>query len=325
MPSPEPLVSAVVVSFNTKTLTLRCLESLVSQREVRLTVYVVDNGSTDDSARAIANRFPEIRVIEMGDNVGFGPGNNAGAARVGDPHLLLINSDAWFNEPRALRTMVEAMAEAPKCAVLGPGLVGEDGRVQIGARRFPSMLREALDRTELCRLLPARIRERALLGRHVRPSERIECDWVTGACMLLRTSVFHQVGGFAPEIFMYGEELDLCLRIKRSGWRVFFDPSVEVTHAGGGSGAGGEWKVRAATAHERYALSRDRGEAYGWCFAVVRAGAATVEWLLFSAAAALGNDDYRRRRAGHARNIARAARGELRHRARVMGAPGAPA
>jgi len=320
--SPEPLVSIVVVSFNTKEVTLRCLQSLFMQRGVKATVYVVDNGSVDGSLGAISEHFPEVRLIEMGRNAGFGPANNAAVSEVEDPFVLLINSDAWFNEPTALRDMIGIMRDEPKCAVLGPRLVGTDGRVQIGARRFPSMLREALDRTELCRLLPEDMRSRSLLGRHAQPVDRIECDWVTGACMLVSLTAFREVGGFPPEVFMYGEELDLCMRLKRGGWRVLFDPSVEVTHAGGGSGAG-PWKVKAATAHERYALARDRGATYAWCFTAVRAASAMVEWLLFGGAALVRRTEYHRLRARQARSVGWAALEELSHAARTVGPPGA--
>jgi GT2 family glycosyltransferase len=127
-------------------------------------------------------------------------------------------------------------------------------------------------------------------------------DWLTGACLLLRGEVLRAVGGFDPALFLYGEDFDLCWRIRRAGWEVTFDPTVTVLHEGGSvGGALTDWKIRLALAGEAYVVRKHRGHAYFAAFAVGRAAAYTLRWLLQGAAGLFGGGERRREQAARAR------------------------
>ncbi|MEZ4415147.1 MAG: glycosyltransferase family 2 protein [Gemmatimonadota bacterium] len=303
--STTPQVTAVVVSYNTRELTIRAVASLEEQRGVDVAAVVVDNGSADGSVEALRARFPQIQVIEVGENLGFGRANNLGALHATTPYLLFLNSDAWFSDQDGLAALVEAADRDELCAAVGPRVESEDGSLQWSARRAPTIARELCTRTELWRLLPQAWRSGWLLGPQFAHDRRQTVDWVIGACMLVRTEWFHGVSGFDPAIFLYGEELDLCLRMRRSGGRIWFDPAASVIHVGGASGEGtSARKVGRVVSGERIALARDRGEAYAWAFSLARAIAATVEGTLFGIAGALRGGSYRRVRAREAVHVA---------------------
>jgi GT2 family glycosyltransferase len=215
-------VSIIIVSFNARAHLERCLQSLHDSPPSRLReIIVVDNASSDGSADA-ARRWPAVRVIETGANVGFAAGNNVGIRASSGEYLLLLNSDTEV-PPGAVDALATALDRDPSVAVVGPRLVDPGGRAElsIGPMVGPwAELRQKL-------LMPARAEQ--LARRRQFP------DWVSGACLLVRRADAEAVDLLDERFFMYLEDVDFCAAIRARGRRVLFTPDVEVTHMRGGS------------------------------------------------------------------------------------------
>jgi len=220
------VVSIIIISFNTRQLTLDCLRSVrASVQGMPTEVWVVDNASTDGGVEAIRAEFPEVRLIANARNVGFGPANNQAMRVANGEFFLLLNSDA-FLEQDAVNELVAFLRESPKIGVVGPRLLNADGSLQVSCFRFPSPSHAWCDNLWLTRGY----------GRWKHDSVR-RVDFVSGACMLVRREVFEETGGFDEQFFMYSEESDWQRRIWNAGWQVAFTPSARVVHLGGASGA----------------------------------------------------------------------------------------
>jgi GT2 family glycosyltransferase len=220
-------VSVVVVSFNTRPHLLRCLASLGAQVTLPLQVIVVDNASDDGSAEAVGAGYPAVQVIENGANLGFAAACNRGLREARAPYCLLLNSDAEVYAG-AVEALAAVLDERPDVGIVGPRTVGSDGgpQVSFGPDLTPS---SEWRQRRLVRALrerrPAAVREvEALSAREQEPA------WVSGACLLARKAALDAVGGLDERFFLYEEDVDLCLRVKRAGWRILYTPRAVVVH-----------------------------------------------------------------------------------------------
>jgi hypothetical protein len=197
-----------------------------------LEVIVVDNASTDGSLAMLARDFPEVKAIASVDNIGFSGANNIAMREAPGDFYLLLNNDAVVT-PGAVDTMLRIMQEKPDVGALGPLLRNEDGSVQLSYGSMISLHTEAIQRF----LTRGNARGNPLVRRLVENRSKKEAypDWVSGACMMLRAEILEKVGLFDDCFFMYSEEVDLCERIRRAGYRVFYTPETEVIHVGGKS------------------------------------------------------------------------------------------
>ena len=233
-----PVLSVVVVSYNTRELTVRCLAELYADLAgasagTSAEVFVVDNGSVDGSVATIREAFPDVSVIAVGRNAGFAAANNLAIARAAGEYILLLNSDA-FVRPGAVAALVAYLRAYPGAAVVGPRLLNLDGTLQPSCFKFPSPRRAVCEYT----LLTAAFPNHPVLGdlrAWPHDAERT-VDFVIGACMLVRRAAIEQVGPFDEAFFMYAEETDWCRRFGTAGWTVGFTPAAAVTHVNGGSG-----------------------------------------------------------------------------------------
>lgn len=227
-------VSVVIVSWNTRELTLAALRSFLPCADPPLEVIVVDNASSDGSADAIEAAFPSVRVIRNPRNLGFGGGVNAGLLAARQPLVLLLNPDTRVVGD-ALPRLVDYAEAHPEAGIVGPRVVGEDGRLQASRFRFPSLWNQLLAATYLYQLLPrSRVFNRERFGGS--PVDRpAAVDAVSGCCFLVRRSLLDAVGGFDESFFMYAEETDLCYRAWQAGFEVHYAPVAEIVHLGGGS------------------------------------------------------------------------------------------
>ena len=231
----EITLSVIIVSYNTRAMTLDCLQTLYAGLgSLSAEVFVVDNASTDGSPAAIRAAYPQVRLIENTDNTGFGRANNQAMAEAHGEFFLLLNSDA-FPKLEAIPALVAYLQNNPKAAAVGPRLLNADGTLQLSCFRFPSPLGVWLENLWISALLP----NHPTLGyyrRWAHDKERI-VDFVIGACLLVRRTAYEQVGGFDDSFFMYQEETDWQRRMHDRGWQIGFTPSAVVTHLGGASGA----------------------------------------------------------------------------------------
>jgi GT2 family glycosyltransferase len=233
-PPSAPLISVIVVSYNTRALTLECLRTLNAELyEVAAEVILVDNGSGDGTAAAVAGAFPQVRVIANEQNVGFAAANNQAMRLARGGGFLLLNSDA-FPEAGAVRTLLEYLDQHPAVGAVGPRLVNADGSVQVSCFPFPTPLRAWLENLWVPKLLPPGSRG-GDYRRWGHDAERT-VPWVIGACMLVRREVYERLGGFDERFFMYAEETDWQRRMRDAGWEIAFTPAAQVKHLGGASG-----------------------------------------------------------------------------------------
>ena len=222
--------SALIVSYNVKGLLLKCLEAFYAHADVPVEAVVVDNASTDGSPAAVASEFPQATVLAQQRNLGFGRANNVGLERCQGRFVLLLNPDVTVN-PQAIGRMADFLITRQDAAVVGPRLLYPDGRNDPDARRSFPVPRTLFYRTVgLSRLFPkSRVFGRHNMG-HMPDTEVHEMDAGSAACMMVRMAALDRVGFFDPRYFMFGEDLDLCYRLKLGGWKVFYLPSASAIH-----------------------------------------------------------------------------------------------
>jgi GT2 family glycosyltransferase len=236
MSDSTPIISVIIVSYNTCDMTLKCLADLYAElNTIRAEVFVVDNASADRSVEAIRTNFPDVHVIANTQNRGFGAANNQALKTARGEFLLLLNSDA-FIKPGAIAALIGALRQDPKAGAVGPRLLNRDGSLQISCFRFPSPFRAWVENLWISTAFP----HHPIIGDYRRwphDAPRV-VDWVIGACLLVRREVYEKVGGFDERFFMYAEETDWQRRIRDAGWTIVFTPAAQVIHLGGISGAG---------------------------------------------------------------------------------------
>ena len=236
-------MSVIIVSYNTRQMTLDCLHALQAGLEgLSAEVWVVDNASADGSADAIRAAFPKVHVVDNPVNAGFGAANNLALKQAAGEFLLLLNTDA-FAAPGAVAALVDYLKSHPNAGIAGPRLLNADGSVQRSCYRYPSPGRAWLENLGLSGLLA----RHSVLGDYSAWAHDREqaVEWVIGACLLVRREAYRQAGGFDEAFFMYQEETDWQKRVRDAGWEIAFTPSAVVTHLGGASGASEQARINA--------------------------------------------------------------------------------
>ena len=239
-----PELTVIVVSYNTRALTLRALETLFeATRETTFRCVVYDNASEDGSAEAIAEAFPQVELIAAAENIGFAAANNAVAERVTTPYILLLNPDTEVFDGAVDRLMSFARAE-PQAGIWGGRTVFPDGSLNIASCWNRITLWSVFCRASgLSSILRgSEVFNPEAFGSWPRDTVR-EVDIVVGCFLLIRTDLWHRLGGFDLKYFMYGEESDLCLRAARDGFRPMITPDAEIMHLVGASFSANERKV----------------------------------------------------------------------------------
>jgi GT2 family glycosyltransferase len=254
-------LSIVIVSYNTKDLLRECLQSVECEAAgLNTEIFLVDNNSSDGSPLMVETEFPQVKVMRSTINLGFGAANNLALEAAQGRYIVLLNSDAFLSD-RSLRIARDHMDVHPRAALGGARLVGRDLSWQPSARMFPHILNDALVMTGLAAKYP----KSRFFGHFDQtwadPLQPSQADWVPGAFSIIRAEVLHQVGFFDPRFFMYGEEVDLCRRIKNAGYEIWYWPDVVVIHIGGESsrqlrdnGAGAQvvnWRMRSTLLYYR--------------------------------------------------------------------------
>ncbi len=255
-------VSVIVVSFNTRAMLDACLTSVVQREPQRAygaahtmatEIIVVDNGSSDGSVEMARTRYADVHVVEMGRNVGFARACNAGIRASNGRYVVLLNSDTVVLD-HALDRLACFLDGHPEIAVAGPKLLNSDSSLQASCFAFTTVRDVAFEQLGLTALFAnSPFFNRRGLGGFDRTTVR-EVDWVSGACLMARRSAVDRAGMLDEGFFMYGEELDWCLRMKQASLRVAFYPGAMVIHHGRGSSmrARSELAPRALAGRLRY-------------------------------------------------------------------------
>ncbi len=235
-PAPSPVLSIIIVSYNTRELTLECLRSLDAQTDRSLyELLVVDNLSSDGSADAIAAEFPWAKLIRSEKNLGFAGGNNLAAREAAGEYLLLLNPDTLVLD-RAVEKLLAFARRTPDAGIWGGRTVFKDGRLNpASCWSRPSAWSLFCIATGLAKIFRTTdLFNPEAFGGWDRSTER-QVDIVSGCFLLLKRATWEELKGFDPAFFMYGEEADMCLRAHRLGARPRVTPDATIVHYGGAS------------------------------------------------------------------------------------------
>jgi GT2 family glycosyltransferase len=225
------VVTVAVVSWNTRELLLRCLESLAPEVEAgRAEVWVVDNASDDGSAEAARQAGRQIRVIELEQNIGFGRAVNLVAERTTSPWLLASNSDVALR-PGALEAMIRAGAD-PRVGCVAPRLLLPDGATEHSVHPLPTLPLTLAFNLGLHRVSKS-LGDRLCLEGFWNGGRARPVPWAIAACLLIRRVAFEQLGGFDELQWLYAEDLDLGWRLRERGWITRYEPGAQVVHCSG--------------------------------------------------------------------------------------------
>jgi GT2 family glycosyltransferase len=229
------LISVIIVSWNARGYLRGCLESLRAHGSALIhEIIVVDNSSTDGSPEMVESEFKEVTLIRAGGNLGFARANNLGIARATGEVLALINSDVVLHEG-CFEQLTAILVSRPEVGLVGPKVIGGDGKLQPSCRRLPSVW------NIFCRVLAldAAFPKSSLFAGRDRPDldpdKLAEVEVLSGCFWVARRTAVAKVGGLDERFFFYAEDVDWCKRFREAGWTVLYVPAGRATHFGGGS------------------------------------------------------------------------------------------
>ena len=284
-------VVAVVVNYNAGEHLARCVSSLraAGVDDVR----VADNESVDDSLARLRLEDKQADIVRTGANLGYGGGANRAGLGTKAEYLLVCNADVQV-QADTVAQLVQALDDDPGVGMVGPRIENVDGSLYPSARTFPNLI-DAFGHAALGLVLPHNRftrRYRMLDWDH---HAAADVDWVSGACFVIRGALFDGLGGFDESYFMYLEDVDLCWRVWRAGWRVRYQPDAVVVHVQGVSTD--QTPYRMLVAHHRSMLRFAWRTTTGWRRALLPVVTAGLAGRLLVAVAHRGLVGRRRPRA----------------------------
>jgi GT2 family glycosyltransferase len=206
-------VSIVTVTYRSADCIAECIASVLRQKGVAAELIVVDNASPDDTAKAVRSFSSRIQFVENRQNVGFGRGCNQGFAASRGRYVFFLNPDAQFVQDDGLAKMCKFMDEHPEAGMAGTSFLGKAGKCSPPSTSYPAPRSARRDLEKL----PGKI------------------AWVIAASIIVRREVYEKMGGFDADFFLYSEDTDFCLRLRKLGYEIAYFPEVEVSHIGGQS------------------------------------------------------------------------------------------
>lgn len=232
-------VSVIIVNYNVKDLLINCIDSiLLSTGGLNLEIIVVDNNSFDGSAEQVKLKYkgnPAVKLIESRVNLGFAKANNLGAKSAKGKYLLILNPDTIVQED-TIEKSVRFYEENKDTGALSCKLVLPNGKLDLACRRsFPKPSVAIYRILGLSKLFP---HSKTFAGYNLTfldENQTYEVEAICGAFMLIKKDIYEQVGGFDEDYFMYGEDLDLCFRIKKAGHKIFYYSGTSIIHFKGES------------------------------------------------------------------------------------------
>lgn len=232
----KPILTIIIVSWQVKKMVLDCIESVYAQTKLPrhcYEIYLVDNDSSDGTVKAVTNQFEKVKIIHNTDNVGFGAANNQAYRVTSSDYVLLLNPDTLLLDD-AIDQMLEHCQANSNIAVLGSRLLNADRSLQRWtAGAFPNLSNAAAHYLFLNKFLPNKHKVAPLYMEEDIQNET-EVDWLCGACLMLRREHIGETI-FSADFFMYGEDMELCHRMKKTGKKVVYYPHVSIVHFQGKS------------------------------------------------------------------------------------------
>lgn len=228
-------VSILIVNYNTSELLINCIKSIYKQTSfIEFEIIVVDNHSSDDSVSKVRKDFPNVKVIENNQNIGFAKANNQAINESTGEVILLLNSDTIVLDG-AIEKSFRFFKDHPDAGVVGCKLMNPDRSLQPSCRSFPSLLNYLSESFFLYKLFP----KSQIFGRPFMTfldyKNIVKVDVVTGAFMMIKRDVLDHVGLLDDGFFMYSEETDFCYRVRKNGWQIYYYPGAQIIHIRGGT------------------------------------------------------------------------------------------
>jgi len=230
-------LSIIIVNYNTKEFLKKCLVSIYDTgRNINFEVYVIDNASTDDSAKMVENDFPQVYLVRNKENLSFARANNQAIKICKGKHILLLNPDIIVF-PEAIKKMIEFLEKNDDVGAVGAKLLNFDGSVQISGFycKFPSLLQVLFFYTALRHFALRIPLLRYRFWQHLDTNNPTEIDQPPGACLMVKKLVVDQIGLLDENFPLFFNDVDWCYKIKKAGWKIFYYPDAKMVHYGGGS------------------------------------------------------------------------------------------
>jgi GT2 family glycosyltransferase len=229
-------LSVIIVNYNVKEFLENLLKSMkLAAADLKTEVIVVDNDSRDGSMEMVKQKFPSVKTICNRQNLGFARANNIGLKKASGKYVLLLNPDTILNE-KTLSVMFNFMERHPEVGMSGCKILNPDGTLQLACRRaFPGPWTSFCKVSGLSTLFP----KNRLFARYnltyLDENRTYEVDAISGSFMMMRRDVYEKIGGLDEQFFMYGEDLDLCYRVQKAGFKVFYVHETQIIHFKGES------------------------------------------------------------------------------------------
>jgi len=228
-------LSIIIVSWNVRELLEKCLKSVFDQtKNISLEVFVVDNASTDETARMVLEKFPQVTLIKNNKNMGFAVGNNQAIRLAKGEYILLLNPDTEILNG-AIERMVGFMQSHPEAGIAGPKLLNSDKTLQPSIRLFPRLIDQILIFLKIPHIWPNLGPLKRYYALDFDYTGVSEADQVMGAFFLVRREVFNKIGLLDEKFFIWFEEVDFCRRARQAGYKIMYNPDAQVIHYGGQS------------------------------------------------------------------------------------------
>lgn len=229
-------LSIIIVNYNTKDLLKQAIESVINSIcNISYEIIVSDNGSIDGSISMLRRNFKDVIIIENNENLGFAKANNNAIKISSGEFILLLNSDTKIHDD-CLDNCVAYAKKHPIIGALGCKVLLENGKLDHACKRgFPTPTASLYSILKLDKLFPRCARFSKYKLGNLPIDDINEIDSLTGAFMMVKSSILSNVGLLDEEFFMYGEDIDWCLRIKKAGYKVIYYPKAEIIHFKGGS------------------------------------------------------------------------------------------
>lgn len=223
-------LSIVIVTYNSSIFIKECIGSLLNQSDLlKKEIIVIDNASSDDTAKIIKFNFPAVNLLQNYRNLGFAKANNHGAKVSQGKYILFLNPDTIIQNA-TLEKMIQFMEINSDAGIIGPKLLYPDGSLQFSCRQFYTVRAILMRRTFLGKLFPNSKSLKNHLMSDWNHNTIKDVDWVLGACLMIRRDILEKAGYFDEKYKIYFEDVDLCYRVKKLGYKVYYFPEATAIH-----------------------------------------------------------------------------------------------
>ena len=286
-------LSIIIVNWNSKEYLQKCLDSILSSTNgMECEILVIDSGSFDGCEEMLRQHYPQVFFIQSEENLGFAKSNNMAFKSSRGQYLLFLNPDTEV-ESNAIEILYSHLISLPEAGIVGARLLNSDRTIQTSCiQAFPNIINQLLDFNVLREYFPrAKLwGMRPLFNEGNAPTA---VDAVSGACLMIKGSIFEEIGMFSSDYFMYSEDIDLCFQARKAGWMSFYVPTAIVVHHGGSSSSKSEEtafsSVMILESQWRF-FRKTRSLWYCWTYrlvmffvSVIRIGLFVVMWPVFIA------------------------------------------